>query len=539
MEAVPANLSIHILLILIMVASTVAIAVKWIKLPYSVALVLVGLFIGVFHLLPPVAMTPDLILVILLPLMLFEASWNLNLKVLRDCYVPVAVYSTLGVIVSALVTGAVLHYCAHLDFTTSFLLGSILSATDPISVLALFKRMGIDVRLTALLEGESLLNDGTAVVLFRILLGIAVAGTQISVGKIGSEFLVVTVGGTLLGIAVGIAASRLTRFFDDHLLETTLTVIVAYGSYMLAEQLHVSPVIAILVAGVVLGNYGSRTSMSPSTRLAVTSFWEYAAFLAESLVFLMIGLQIKMDLLIKYGPLIAIVITAVLIGRLCVVYGLTLFVSTKAQPIPLEWRHLLFWGGLRGSLCMAMALSLPESFPMREALVVTTFGVVLFTLLVQGLTVEPLVRFLKIPISGSLQAKYASLKADLRSYGIRIQKLKDDYDAMKLMKKDYLAKMESLEAKQQEVERHIEILKQGDEGIAIVEAEQVQKALLQAQKDCLIKLSRDKTVHHATLESFRQKIDEALDASPARVSTDSGASIELESATAEEDKLQL
>lgn len=190
-----AGLNIHILLLLIMVASAVAIAIKWVRLPYAVALVLVGLFIGVFHLLPPVALTPDLILVILLPLMLFEASWNLNLKVLRDCYKAVAVYATVGVIVSAVVVGAVLHYAAGLDFTTSLILGSILAATDPISVLALFKRMGIQVRLTALLEGESLLNDGTAVVLFRILLAAAIAGSQISVEKVCSEFVIVTLGG--------------------------------------------------------------------------------------------------------------------------------------------------------------------------------------------------------------------------------------------------------------------------------------------------------------------------------------------------------
>lgn len=297
-------------------------------------------------------------------------------------------------------------------------------------------------------------------------------------------------------------------------------MIVAYGSYLLAEQLHVSPVIAILVAGIVLGNYGSRTSMSASTRLAVTSFWEYAAFLAESLIFLMIGLQIKVDLLIKYAPLIGIATAAILLARCCVIYGLTPFVSSKKQPIPLSWRHLMFWGGLRGSLCMAMALSLPSSFPLREALIVTTFGVVLFTLLVQGLTIEPLMRLLKIRGSGNVESKYASLRGELKKNQSKIQKLKDDHRAMKLLKKEYLAKKAELEEKEREIQNHIETLKQGNEGVVIVEQEQIQKALLDAQKDCLNKLSRDKKMNDAVLETFRLKIDEELDALPARKADD-------------------
>ena len=161
--------------------------------------------------------------------------------------------------------------------------------------------MGIEKRLVTILEGESLLNDGTAVVLFRILLAAAISGGALSGQLIVSQFLIVVLGGIVSGLVVGFLTSFLTRFFDDHLLEITLTIIAAYGSYVIAEEIHVSSVMSVLVTGVILGNYGSRSAMSPTTRLAVGSFWEFAAFIAESLVFLLIGLQIKFELLMKYS----------------------------------------------------------------------------------------------------------------------------------------------------------------------------------------------------------------------------------------------
>jgi len=204
----------------------------------------------------------------------------------------------------------------------------------------------------------------------------------------------VVVGGAALGATFGFLASRVTKAFDDHLLETTLTMITAYGSYIVADRLHISAVIAVVAAGIVFGNYGSRTGMSATTRLAVNSFWEYAAFFVNSLLFLLIGLQVKSDLIFKWGFAIGFGVLAVLVSRMLVIYGLCPLVTRKDLPIPYRWRHLLFWGGLRGALVMALALSLPLDFPEREKIINMTFGVVLFTLLVPGLTIEPLLRLL-------------------------------------------------------------------------------------------------------------------------------------------------
>ncbi len=392
----PQDASIHVdtLLALLLVASATTVVTKWVRVPYAVALVIAGLIIGLSKILPPVSMTPELVLLIFLPALLFEASWNLDKKALQRDWLSISVLATVGVIVCMLGVAAIMHFAGRMAPQTALLFGAMVSATDPVSVIALFRKMGIDKRLTMILEGESLFNDGTAVVLFKMVLAFVLAGTQVSLASTLGTFCLVVCGGAFLGAIVGYIASRITSMFDDPQLEITLTMVTAYGSYLLAERLNVSPIIAVVAAGIVVGNYGSRTGMSTATRLAVNSFWEYAAFLVNSLLFLLIGLQVQVPLLAKHGQIIALGVLAVFVARLLVVYGICPLVSTSKNPIPTKWRHLMFWGGLRGALVMALALSLPLSFPDREAIINMTFGVVLFTLLVPGLTMEPLVRLL-------------------------------------------------------------------------------------------------------------------------------------------------
>lgn len=514
---------VHLLLILILVATSVAIAVKWIRLPYSIALVLVGLGIGEFHLLPPVVMTPELILLVFLPSLLFEASWNLDLHTLKRCSKAVALFATLGVFLSTIVVGYVIHTLTGIDLSVALVFGAMISATDPISVLALLKKSGIDKRLVTILEGESLLNDATAVVLFRILLAAVISGTAVTGNgaasvQVASQFLIVTLGGVISGLSVGFIASFLTRFFDDHLLEITLTIIAAYGSYVLAEQFQVSSVMSVLIAGVVMGNYGSRSFMSPTTRLAVDSFWEFSAFMAESLVFLLIGLQIKVELLFKYSTNIEVAILAILIGRFVVIYGLAPFCSTYQNPIPISWRHLLFWGGLRGSLCMAMALSLPVDFPLREALIVTTFGVALFTIVVQGLSFEPIVKFLKVKKATTAGSKRRALREELNERENDLRKLL----LAGLPKEELNSKEKAIRGRIDEIERLIFKLEEEDTSIADIERIQIEKALAQAQRDCLNTLARQDQVSKSIIQEFRIRVDQEL------------ASLQIESTLANE-----
>lgn len=385
------SFNVELFVVLLMVTAAVAIAVKWIRLPYAISLVVVGLLIGIFRVLPKVEMTPELILLVFLPALLFEASWNLDLRELKENWLPILLLSVPGLLISMAIVAAIMHFSLGIPLMAALLFGAMISATDPISVLALFRKLGMDKRLTMVLEGESLFNDGTAVVMFKIVLAAALAGTEVTIIGATGSFLMLVVGGALLGSIMGLVASKITSYFDDHLLELTLTTILAYGSFLLADHLKVSAVISVVAAGIVMGNIGSRSGMSAATRDAVDSFWEFAAFVVNSLVFLLIGLQVDIALLQKYGMQISVAVGAILVARAAVVYGLAPFCSTKLRPIQWSWRHLLWWGGLRGSLCMALALSLPTSLPYREEILITTFGVVLFTLLVPGLSLEPLV----------------------------------------------------------------------------------------------------------------------------------------------------
>ena len=498
------NLNFYLLFTMLILSSCVAIVTKWIKLPYSIALVIVGLFIGIFHCLPVVTMTPELILLVFLPALLFEAAWNFQLDWLKICLKPITLLASAGVIISTAVVGMILHFFTGIDYKIGLLFGAMISATDPISVLALFKRLKVDRRLHTILEGESLLNDGTAVALFHVLMASILLGGNLPWDKITVDFICITFGGMVIGTIVGLIASKLTEYFDDHLLETTLTVLVAYGSYILADQSHVSAVISVLTAGFIMGNFGSRTSMSATTRLAVEAFWEYAAFIAESLVFLLIGMQIKFSLLVKYAPYILVGILAILVGRAIVVYTISQLTQSKQHPIPIKWRHLLFWGGLRGSLCMAMALSLPANFPQRELLVVTTFGVSLFTLLVPGLTIEPLIRWIKVTRQGI--SKSSQLKDEIKKLEIQKKKLQQSIKTGQIARKEGKEKINIIDLKKQESEEILVLLEQSDNDNQIEQLE-IELALVRAQKECLNQLSKKESSKPEILEQARQRID--------------------------------
>ncbi len=395
------HFTITIFIVLLLIASGVAMVTRWVRVPYTLALVLVGLLISPLHFLPAVHISPELILLIFLPALLFEAAWNLRLEHLRENLTPILLLAVPGVVVSVGIAGTVLHYGIGWPWATALLFGAIISATDPVSVLALFKKLGLPKRLNTIVEGESLINDGTAVVVFKIILALA-AGATLASSTGGllmdslREFIKVVFGGLAVGAIIGLTASALTARFDDHLLEITLTTIAAYGSYLGAEGLHVSPVIAVLTAGLIIGNYGRRAGMSPTTQVAVNSFWEYAAFVVNSLVFLLVGLETQLGAMFAHSRTIAWGVLALLLSRVVAVYGLMPLVNRITKPVPFRWMHVLFWGGLRGSLSIALALSLPMSLPYRTELTMLVFGAVVFSLLAQGLTVAPLLKWLRL-----------------------------------------------------------------------------------------------------------------------------------------------
>jgi CPA1 family monovalent cation:H+ antiporter len=395
--------TIEFLVWLLIAASIIAVIAARLRIPYTVALVVGGLVLGSFHL--PVLqslfahspdwLTPDVSLIIFLPPLLFEGSLKIQLRQLRESLVPICLLATLGVLAATLISGFALHWVLGIPVLVALVFGAIVAATDPISVLAIFKNMTVDKRLTMIVEGESLFNDGTAVVLYGILVG-AVVNSHAGILSGIRDFVVNVAGGAVVGLVLGFVLSKLTQKIDDQGVEITLTTILAYGSYLLAQSLHLSGVIAVVAAGLMIGNFGMRAGMSWRTRIALWSFWEYASFLINSILFLLIGLQVRVGDLLHMWRASLLAIAAVLAGRVLTVYGIVPVSNLFSAKIPLRWQHVMVWGGMRGALALALALSIGKHFPYRDQLLPLTFGVVAFTIVVQGITMKPLIRLLGV-----------------------------------------------------------------------------------------------------------------------------------------------
>jgi CPA1 family monovalent cation:H+ antiporter len=371
----------------------VAIVSTRFAVPYTVALVVFGLLVALlrpdFH----VTVTPELVLAILVPGLVFEAALSMDVEALRSNLPSVALLAMPGVLLVALITGLILSAATGMSYASAFLVGAITSATDPVAVIATMRHLHAPARLGNLVEAESLFNDGTAVVLFAV----AVAGT--SLFPHGLLTMAVTVVVSLaIGGVVGVVAAQLAARTDDVNLELTLTIICAYGTYLAADALHESGIIATVVAGIILGSYGRRIGLSARGRVAIDTVWSYLAFLLTAIVFLLVGLAITPAGLVSSLVVIGWAVLAVLLGRAIVVYGMLGLAGRTAPGRRLgmgmspAWLHVIFWSGLRGAIAVALALSVPTDYPDRALLQDVVFGVVLFTLLVQGSTAGLILR---------------------------------------------------------------------------------------------------------------------------------------------------
>ncbi|MEL4897650.1 Na+/H+ antiporter [Crocosphaera sp. Alani8] len=392
--------------------ATVSRIFSWFRqIPYTLLLVIVGLGLA-FVDVRLVNLSPELILEIFLPPLLFEAAWNIRWRELKENWIPVVLFAVIGVIISVVGIALTLSQLTHLTLPIALLVGASLSATDPVSVVALFRELGASKKLTILMEGESLFNDGVAVVAFLLLVGIPLGTEVFSVtGTVISFFKFVGIG-IGLGCLIGFGISYLTQRFDLPLVEQSLTLVSAYGTYLITEELGGSGVISVVTVGIILGNFGSRIGMNPRTRLLVSEFWEFIAFFVNSIVFLLIGDQIKFSSLGNNLDIIGVAILAVLITRLVSIYGLAKFSNVFTQvDISLSEQTVLWWGGLRGSVSIALALSVPVSVTGRQDIIDTVFGVVLFTLLIQGLSTQWVLKKLNLVGDQSLRQEYSELLA--------------------------------------------------------------------------------------------------------------------------------
>jgi monovalent cation:H+ antiporter, CPA1 family len=387
---------------LLVVAIFVAIIARRIHLPYTVGLVLTGIVLALARIDTGVVLTHEIIFDGILPPLLFEAALCIRWSELRRDAIIVLTLATLGVVISALVVAMGTASFLGWPISSALVFGVLIAATDPVAVIAMFKDTGVKGRLRLLVESESLLNDGVAAVLFALVLASAQAsgGASTTPAKVAQALVLTAGGGSLVGLICGAIAIALAGRTRDHLVETALTMVAAYGSFLLAEQFHLSGVLATVAAGLLMGNFGALDGQEPNApslegREFVMAFWEFAAFIANSLIFLLIGVTVAGIPFTGLGSTaLVIIVVLVLLGRALTVYPLCLMFVTTRWAIPIPAQHILWWGGLRGALALALALALPPSLPLRNEIVIATFGVVAFSVVVQGLTMSPFLRIL-------------------------------------------------------------------------------------------------------------------------------------------------
>jgi len=461
---VTATSTIQVLILLLIIASVLAVVAIRFRIPYTVVLVLGGLFLGsvripvvvdLFQGQEPSWFTPDLILICFLPALLFEGSAKINFRLLRENLTPILILANLGVLIATLITGYALHWAMGIPLAITLVFGAIISATDPVSVLAIFRELSVTRRLSLLVEAESLLNDGTAVVLFQVLLGAYLSG-QSSIAFGLGHFLESVLGGSAIGFAFGYLMSFITSQIDDAQIEITLTTIVAYGSYVVANHFALSGVLATVVAGITVGNIGARHGMSARTRVALFSFWDYVAFLINSLVFLFVGIEVHINDLFGSWRQILLALAAVLLGRVLSVYGLIPVSNLFSREIPIRWQHILVWGGLHGSLSLALALSLARDFPYRAQILAFTFGVVAFSIVVQGLTMQPVLRMLKI--SSASEDEYTVARVRQVALSLALSELDELRRTHTISAPAYIVLRGELEERHKEIQSEIERL---------------------------------------------------------------------------------
>lgn len=505
---------VRVLIILLLVATGVALISRRLRVPYVTGLVVAGLAVTEF--LPRrIGLDSSLIFNLFMPILLFEAAINTDVSRLRSTIKPIALLAVPGVVISSGVTAFVLKFGLPLAWVPALLAGVILAITDTVSVIAVFKEVSVPPRLSTIVEGESLFNDGMALVLFSLILKVNAAGS-ITIADGIQELLVVILGGGLVGVVVGYLGVGLYGRSDDSLSSILLTVAIALGAFQIGQSLGVSGVVAVVIAGLVVGNTEQFHTVSASIRVTVLSFWEYAGFGVNTFIFLLIGLEIDLATLGRTLPAVLLAILAYQIGRFLSVYPLLATVGLFDRSIPLRWQHVLFLGNIKGSLSMALALSLPATVAGRESIIALVFGTVLLSLVGQGISLPWLVSRLQISYTSETQQWIESLQSQLMTAKAAQEELDSLLKSGVLPKSVYEEMRSSYQVRIAAAERSLRDFynRRPDQSTTasdkIVRLDAIRRRLLLAEKNALNDALRKRVLSEDVVRSRLQAIDQQL-----------------------------
>ncbi|MGO8994094.1 MAG: cation:proton antiporter [Polyangiaceae bacterium] len=502
-------------ILLFAVAMAVALVARSLKVPYTVALVLGGISLGATRVLPAPHLTRELLYAVFLPGLIFEAAFHLTLEQLRRNQRLILTLAFPGVLLAVTLTTGLLvtlgagWFRSGAPWSVPLVFAALITATDPIAVVGLFKSLGAPKRLGVIIEAESLVNDGTSVVVYTLAVLFATGG-GVTFLHASLDFVKVVGLGLLIGATVGFAASKIIERIDDPLIEITLTTIAAYGSFAVAEQLHYSGIIATVTAGIICGSLGAPRGMRPSTRLAVESFWEYIAFALNSLVFLLMGLEVSLNSLVAYWEPIVVAFLIVTSARAVVVFVASAALRRTTERLPWRWGVVLTWGGLRGALSMVLALALPTDFPERELVISTTFGVVILSIIANGLTSGPLLRRLGLTAGESDREAYEAARGKLlasRAALAALDHLEADHAAdtgvVEGLRQEYIARRSAAEQSLMRQRGEKDLLRDA-------EAHAARRHLLEVEKDQVQHAYRNGLIGEHVHEQLARDVDSRL-----------------------------
>jgi monovalent cation/hydrogen antiporter len=507
-----------LLLALIVAVAGLSVLARMVSVPYPILLVVGGLVLGFVPGMPSVELPPELVLVAFLPPLLYWSGFFSSPRDLRADTRAISA-AAIGLVLATTVAVAVAAHAVieGMDWAVAFALGAIVSPTDPLAATAIGRRLGVPRRLITLLEGESLVNDATALVAYRLAVAAAVSGSFVA-WQAGLRFVVGATGGVAVGLAVGWLVAELRRRLDDPVVEIVVSVATGYAAYLPAEQLGVSGVLAAVTAGLYLGWRGPELA-SASTRLLGFSFWEVMVYLANAILFILVGLQLRPILSSLGGTAVAVlvgealVVSAVVVGvrlgwNFTLPYLVRLLDRRPGQVmrrVGARERLVTGWSGMRGAVSLAAALALPQDFPMRNLILFLTFAVILATLVVQGLTLPALIR--RLGVSGDGAEEKEEVRARLAAAQAALDRL-DELSGAEWTRDDTVQRLQGLfEFRRRRLKARAGKIEDDGTEDRSQAYQRLVRELLEAQRQAIVRLRNQGVISNDVMHRIERELD--------------------------------